>query len=1226
MKLVIHAFGFSRLTVSEEAMSSSDVNKASHGFGMSQTVPNANSGLAHCTQKSEHDNSLTITNLSGSNLQEVRHINIPKRYEYDAFRGPNDINKSLKPQTPMGKVVEPGQEQTGRWTREEHSAFLSALKRHGKEWKKVAAKVKTRTVVQTRTHAQKYFQKLQKGTGAEKIDLNGIEMSTIAEVKKATPGSVKKKTMIHLKPSGLLGSAIPTQSQQVPTATQAAQLIAQLNQVKTHVEPTMAHKARAYPDKYGIPETSISDPYRRTNNNKQGQHTLGNFSQTRRQGPSSGPSGSYYVPHTAMKIVAPKPEDTMMKKLFPEPSPAACGKRKMEEMDAAQMLADVASSAGRSRRLEGVSTVKHSSYLAVSGEGVSTIENTNPARIVKPKTTPIPTSVDKFGFGNLQIVNPEAFGVRSLNSRTNSSRFGQASPLTPWDGQLESLASEVKVKEAKGSEEVNKFKNDLITNSTDEEGHRNNHPLGNQTRTALHAAVCGGLTEEVTRMLETSQPNGQGTDEMRRTQVCLADSGGFAPLHSAASLRMVDDAGNMTALSMTHLLLSAAANVECLDRYGNTPLHWAARVGNSKVALILILKSCALDIQNRMGETALHWAMRAGKIGIETVRVLLKNGARSSIFSLDHKRALDVGVDGFAIVDQDIATSGLPASTVEREKCGSQKSKELGCAKKESTDVSTETINEKRDTRANLLYYSPQARTLVLHHPECEEHVNKSETDWEAPDRISAVMNAVLQNNQSIETAVREYEIQVSTDFERASLELLSRVHSAEYLTFVNDLSKELDRRRKARLIEVSQKCMDEGTVSKMFHDAAVVPFTPMVQRTMMRDSTVKKGAHSDTSFSSGSLRAARRAAGAVQHAVDRVLIGRNRNAFCVVRPPGHHAGVNGLLAGGESCGFCIFNNVAAGAMHALSDENHRPRCDRCAIVDIDAHHGNGTEEIVRKCHDPGRLFFFSVHLYDNDKRKGKSNSYKFYPGTGDEDDVAHNIINVPIAPLWREKDVQQSVKPPVEKRHNTRNTIKQKAAAAAAASLPLDTQIATENEKDTNVYISKTDGDSVMSNSAASQRSKSPTPPRQSPPHKLIATGRETYRRAIQQRLLPALRAFNPDLILISLGFDASRGDVGNARHYAGGKEAAGIDLEPEDYAWTTRKIMEVADICCQGRVISILEGGYGRTPTPTSKSDSEDIKDNNGYLDKTVFSQCAVRHLQALIDPYDAEMRYPT
>ncbi len=64
--------------------------------------------------------------------------------------------------TPIGKVVETGQEHTGRWTKEEHDAFLTALQLYGKEWKKVAARVKTRTVVQTRTHAQKYFQKLQR--------------------------------------------------------------------------------------------------------------------------------------------------------------------------------------------------------------------------------------------------------------------------------------------------------------------------------------------------------------------------------------------------------------------------------------------------------------------------------------------------------------------------------------------------------------------------------------------------------------------------------------------------------------------------------------------------------------------------------------------------------------------------------------------------------------------------------------------------------------------------------------------------------------------------------------------------------------------------------------------------------------------------------------------------------------------------------------------------------
>ena len=114
-------------------------------------------------------------------------------------------------------------------------------------------------------------------------------------------------------------------------------------------------------------------------------------------------------------------------------------------------------------------------------------------------------------------------------------------------------------------------------------------------------------------------------------------------------------------------------------------------------------------------------------------------------------------------------------------------------------------------------------------------------------------------------------------------------------------------------------------------------------------------------------------------------MVGRNRNAFCVVRPPGHHAGVNGLLAGGESCGFCIFNSVAAGAMHALSKakESHSPGCERVAIVDIDAHHGNGTEEIVQKCHDPSRLFFFSVHIFDHDKKKGIKPDYSFYPGTG---------------------------------------------------------------------------------------------------------------------------------------------------------------------------------------------------------------------------------------------------
>ena len=137
---------------------------------------------------------------------------------------------------------------------------------------------------------------------------------------------------------------------------------------------------------------------------------------------------------------------------------------------------------------------------------------------------------------------------------------------------------------------------------------------------------------------------------------------------------------------------------------------------------------------------------------------------------------------------------------------------------------------------------------------------------------------------------------------------------------------------------------------------------------------------------------------------------------------------------------------------------------------------------------------------------------------------------------------------------------------------------------------------------------------PRNTPGH----SGRAAYRQAIGTRLLPALRAFNPDLILISAGFDAANGDVGNARHERNGQKV-GLDLEPEDYAWTTRKILEIADMCCQGRVVSVLEGGYGRTPKAANAN-----PDGARNLDRTMFAECATRHLHAMIDPYDIEKRF--
>jgi acetoin utilization deacetylase AcuC-like enzyme len=129
-----------------------------------------------------------------------------------------------------------------------------------------------------------------------------------------------------------------------------------------------------------------------------------------------------------------------------------------------------------------------------------------------------------------------------------------------------------------------------------------------------------------------------------------------------------------------------------------------------------------------------------------------------------------------------------------------------------------------------------------------------------------------------------------------------------------------------------------------------------------------------DTAMMSGSIDAALRASGAVVAAVDDVHAGRLRNAFCAVRPPGHHA------ERARAMGFCLFNNVAVGALHARAVHGYR----RIAIVDFDVHHGNGTQDI-----------FWS----DTDAFYASSHQSPFYPGTGDSSErgLSGNVLNVPL-------------------------------------------------------------------------------------------------------------------------------------------------------------------------------------------------------------------------------------
>lgn len=208
-----------------------------------------------------------------------------------------------------------------------------------------------------------------------------------------------------------------------------------------------------------------------------------------------------------------------------------------------------------------------------------------------------------------------------------------------------------------------------------------------------------------------------------------------------------------------------------------------------------------------------------------------------------------------------------------------------------------------------------------------------------------------------------------------------------------------------------------------------------------------------DTFMSPKTVEAALHAIGAGCLAVDEVMSGRAANAFCAVRPPGHHAESYNAM------GFCIFNNAVITARHAQKAHG----AERVAIVDWDVHHGNGTQEIVWS--DPS-ILYASTH------------QMPLYPGTGAANETGvGNIVNVPLAP-----------------------------------------------------------GD-----------------------------GSDEFREAFAGRILPAVDAFAPELIVISAGWDAHRRDP-----------LAAINLDESDFAWATDEMMALAERHCSGRIVSLLEGGY--------------------------------------------------
>ena len=209
-----------------------------------------------------------------------------------------------------------------------------------------------------------------------------------------------------------------------------------------------------------------------------------------------------------------------------------------------------------------------------------------------------------------------------------------------------------------------------------------------------------------------------------------------------------------------------------------------------------------------------------------------------------------------------------------------------------------------------------------------------------------------------------------------------------------------------------------------------------------------------DTHMSTGSFRAAMRAAGAGVKAVDLVLNGEFKNAFCATRPPGHHAET------ARSMGFCLFGNVAIAAKYALDAAG----LERVAVVDFDVHHGNGTSDLLWS---ESRALFASTH------------QMPLYPGSGHKSETGKHgqIINAPLAP----------------------------------------------------------------------------------------GSGGREFRRAMEVEILPRIEAHDPELVLISAGFDAHRRDP-----------LANLEFDESDFAWVTGALCDVAEKTCGGKIVSFLEGGY--------------------------------------------------
>lgn len=542
-------------------------------------------------------------------------------------------------------------------------------------------------------------------------------------------------------------------------------------------------------------------------------------------------------------------------------------------------------------------------------------------------------------------------------------------------------------------------------------------------------------------------------------------------------------------------------DINATDQLGLTALHLACGFGDSKIVSLLLEYGALANISDLNNDEPIHHAISSRDP--VTLSVILSNGGADPLkeststanltkYCIDKSawRCLHTLLTDSEYQQHPISESEYDLLSFHAQKLG------LGSEFERVFSLAVEiaTNDEQHDFRGgieggvpeNFIVDGPMvglASTRIFTHSCCTDHISLPEP-MDMPIRRSKLVNKIPENPTRMEVLVKpNVGILRSSEFsllqwtetcQPAVMSDILRVHDWAYVRLLQHKVEE------SRLIW-DQRPYFTGSIDE------------------------------DTQLTPGSWKAALHASGSVISAVDCVCRGENRNAFCAIRPPGHHLGTwgaaqtvgsdEGIPSGSQ--GFCLLNNIAIGAAYCRYMYSNSG-ISKIAIIDFDVHHGNGTEQIVRNVSpgnraikmlfnpvpginlnleqdvsyykiwrdefDAENVFFSSIHAYDG----------TFYPGTGPDQCISRpNIINIGLA------------------------------------------------EKSTS----------------------------------------KVFRSKIKRYMLPKLLQFRPDIIFISAGFDGHVIDI-VGKGFTSCTEG--------DYAWLTQQLISIANLCCNGRVVSVLEGGY--------------------------------------------------